>query len=375
MADALVVGGGLAGGALAARLASAGIDVTLIEREPGPRDKVCGEFLSAEAARYLAASGLDLHQLGAVPLHRVRLVSGARTASVDLPFTAVSLSRQVLDEAMLALASRRGAQVIRGRKVTRLTRDGQGWRARLEDGASSTAPAVFLATGKHDLFGHGRPAGRHDDLVAFKLHHRLVPEQARENDGHVELVLFDGGYAGLSPVEDGRANLCLLVSKARLARHRHRWGALREALLEESGHLRARLAGAEACAPRPLALSCIPYGHLVRGAAEPGLWRLGDQAAVIPSFSGDGMSIALHSAELAASHFLDGRSADAFQRQLADDVARPLALATALSRLLVRPGPQRLLAALAAAVPGVMSKVAFHTRVPDAALARALKAA
>lgn len=369
MLDAVVIGGGPAGAALATRLARGGRDVVLAEREAGPVDKVCGEFLSREAGLYLASLGLDLAALGAVPIEAVRLCERGHGAAVKLPFAALSLSRRALDEALLSRAAAAGATIRRGAKVHALSRAGAGWSARLEDGTSIEARAAFLTTGKHDLRGLKRPPGLQDDLVAFKLHWRLAPAQAAELERHVELVLFEGGYAGLQPVEEGRANLCLLVRRPRLAALGQRWDNLLSAMRAESPHLDARLAGAAPCWPRPLALSAIPYGHVRRRA--DGIWRLGDQAAVIPSFSGDGMSIALHSAQLAAETYLAGKSADAFQQRLARDVRGQVLLATLLSRGLVwRPGQAALVAA-ARLWPGLMAAVAVHTRVSDAALSRA----
>ncbi len=49
------------------------------------------------------------------------------------------------------------------------------------------------------------------------------------------------------------------------------------------------------------------------GSDEPaGLYRLGDQMAVTPSFSGDGMSIALHTAFAAVETHLAGEDALAY---------------------------------------------------------------
>ena len=304
MIDAVVVGGGPAGAALATRLAQAGREVVLVEREALPADKVCGEFLSREAGHYLSLLGLCLPALGAVPIDALRLCEGGRVATVALPFAAWSLSRRVLDEALLARAAEAGATIRRGAKVERLEPSGAGFRARLGDGAAIDAGAAFLATGKHDLRGFKRPAGLQDDLVAFKQHFHLSREQTAELSRHVELVLFEGGYAGLSLVEEGRANLCLVVRRRRFAELGQRWDRLLAAMRAGSPHLDTRLAGSSPCGPRPLALSAIPYGHVRRRST--GIWHLGDQAAVIPSFSGDGMSIALHSAELAARAFLAG---------------------------------------------------------------------
>jgi len=71
--DAAVIGGGVAGPALAAELAHAGRSVILFEKEKMAHDKVCGEFISHEGVRYLHDLGVSLEELGAVPIRHVRL--------------------------------------------------------------------------------------------------------------------------------------------------------------------------------------------------------------------------------------------------------------------------------------------------------------
>ncbi len=359
---ALVIGGGIAGAALAAHLAQAGRRVLLVERRDGPHDKVCGEFISGEAALYLDDLGVDLAALGAIRMRVVRLAAGQRVATVPLPFPAFSLSRRALDEALLDAASERGAQIRRGCGVRALAwRDG-AWAAHLDGGETVAADEVFLATGKHDLRGWKRPPGTQNDLVAFKLHWRLAREEAAGLGAGVELVLFPGGYAGLEPVEGGVANLCLVVRQRQFAALGRRWDALLASLRAASPHLHGRLAGALACAPRPLAIASIPYGHVATVGRGP--WLLGDQAAVIPSFSGDGIAIALHSARLAADIHLAGGTADEFQRRLAHDVAGQVRRATLMSRLLVRPAGQVAAAAAARLLPGIVAGIARTTRIP-----------
>jgi flavin-dependent dehydrogenase len=178
-------------------------------------------------------------------------------------------------------------------------------------------------------------------------------------------VLFDGGYAGLQPVEGGRLNLCLLVDGARF-RSLGGWPALLAGLLREPGL--APLADARALLARPLAISRVPYGHLAR-TSDDGLWRLGDQAAVIPSFCGDGMAIALESGRLAAAMLAAGGGASDYQRALLARTRRPVRLAMAALRMTRHPvGRMAALAGLAA-VPGAIGLFARLTRVADTGVA------
>ncbi len=293
----LVVGGGVAGAGVATLLARGGARVTLVERDAEPRHKVCGEFLSTEACESLRSMGLDVRALGAVEVRHLRLAGGGRCAGHDLPFVAQSLTRRTLDEAMLGMAAESGVTVMRGERVEGLERDGKVWRARMSGGRVMEARDVFLASGKHDVRGHARPEGPQGGLIAFKQYFSVSERQRAELSGAIELILFRGGYAGLQMVEGGCANLCLLVDARRYREVGGSWAALLCALGAESEHLRERLDGAEAMLERPLSLSRIPYGFVRREAGEPGLWCMGDQTAVIPSFSGDGMSIALHTAQ------------------------------------------------------------------------------
>jgi flavin-dependent dehydrogenase len=369
MTDALVVGGGPSGAALAIRLAASGRKVVLLERSTGPTDKVCGEFLSGEAVTSLVSLGLDLRGLGGVTIDALRLCVRDKVSAVALPFRAISLSRRTLDEALLRRAIRTGATVRRAMKVNHISRLGSLWSARTTDGVEFAGRNAFLATGKHDLRSHRRPVGMQDDLVAFKLHWQLTAEQSAALHGHVELVLFRGGYAGLQLIESGRANLGLVIDRRRFHALGQCWERVLESMRVESPLLDARLTDAVPCFKRPLALSAIPYGY-VRDQAD-GIWRLGDQAAVIPSFTGDGMSLALHSADLAASTYLRGGSAYQYQKRFAHDVSRQVRRATILSRALLR-GPGQLALSMAARLwPSLITAIASHTRVSDRAIAHA----
>ena len=353
MTSPLIIGGGLAGTAAGIDLAHAGHAPLLLEREIGPHDKICGEFLSGEAVAALAGLGVDARRLGAVPITRVEINTGHRQAAAALPFPALSLSRRVLDEAMLDRAAAAGVAVQRGVSV----------RGLADDVAQTTtgdiaAPALLLATGKHDVRGLPRPDG--PDEIGFKMYFR-DPTLSRRLAGAVAVTFFDGGYAGLQPVEGGRLNLCLLVNGAHY-RELGNWPALLARLTREPAL--AALADAEPLLPRPLAISRVPYGHLA-GPTTDGLWRLGDQAAVIPSFCGDGMAIALESGRLAATMLAQGATAADYQRVLLTRTRRPVRLA--MAALAVARHPLGRLAAMAglSAIPGGLALLARLTRVAD----------
>lgn len=366
----IVVGGGPAGSAAAAALAGAGRAVTVIERAPEASDKVCGDFLSAEAAEMLLAGGVDVGSLGPAAITRLRFINGRRAADTALPFTGFGLTRRALDEALLRHAAARGATVLRGHAVRALRRDGCALIAEAGALGELRSHAVVLASGKHDLRGLARAQKSSGGLIGFKSYFHLAPAQTEALRGYVEIILFDGGYAGLQLVEGGRANLCLLVSGPAFQRAGGTWEPFLARLCEQAPHLSARLDGAQATAARPVSIARIPYGFIHRAvpADPPGLFRIGDQACVIPSMTGDGVSIALHSGRAAARAVLGGQDAAGHHRSLARAVSGQIRLAMAAHTASTFADLQPWVVAACRAAPGLMRLIASRTRVRSPSL-------
>jgi flavin-dependent dehydrogenase len=372
--DALVVGGGPAGAALARELAAAGRSVALLERDSETRHKVCGEFLSPEAIPLLAAAGVDLVSLGAQRIHALRIAGRDVIAEVELPEAGWALTRLALDQALLARAKDAGAEVLCGFNVQSLERnpgvaDG-GWQAQTSNTEHSAmriqGGEAFLATGKHDLRGWARETkSTQSELVALKMYFALSPEQQSRLAGHVELIVYPGGYTGLQPVEAGRANLCVLIQRSKLQQLGGRWQSLLDYMQQHSTHLANRLSGARPLLARPLAISSIPYGFRAKQERSfQGPWRLGDQAAVIPSFCGDGMAIALDTAHRAAQMYLCGSSQADFQREVYRRISGRIRLATHISKLIV---VAPWITQVAGYWPPVIRKIFTATRVTSTA--------
>ena len=356
----LIVGGGPAGTAAAITLARFGAKPMLIERSRETGDAICGGFLSWRTLETLPQLGVDADSLNPAPTTHVRLFAGGgRTATAPLPRPARSVSRRKLDTVLLAAAEAAGAGIERGMAVR-----GIEDTVRLDDGTELRPDALFLASGKHDVRGLARPAdarGR-DPTLCLRVRIAAAPGLTRLVGDAIELHLFDRGYCGIALQEDGSANLCMAVHRSRL----NEAGdpeALLIALGEECPALGARLAyrsGSEAID----AIANVPYGWRVR-EGRAGLFRLGDQAGVIPSLAGEGMGIALASGASAAEAFARGgvEAAVDWQAHFAHRIELPIAMARTIAALGERPASAGALVAVARLAPSLVDWAARLTRV------------
>ena len=364
MTDAIVIGAGPAGAAAAIGLARAGAKTLLLERTRETGDALCGGFLSWHSLARIDALGIDRAALGGQQVTRVRLFAGRRHSETSLPHAAMGVSRCRLDTVLQAAAVAAGADMQRGVHATAI--DGQSLQTR--DGATLAAPSLFLAAGKHGFRGFPRDPARwqqHDPVMGLRL--RLPPHTALERliGDAVELHLFDRGYAGLVRQEDGSANLCLAAHKSRLDEAGGEPAALLRALGDSHPMLGERLAFAD-WSQSIDAIGHVPYGWRTAETA-PGLFRLGDQAGVIPSLAGEGMGLALASGDAAVATWRrgGGRAAPAFQRALAARMTRPFGIASAVWRIGEDPRTANGLTLLAAAFPSLVRWASQATRLRD----------
>jgi len=307
-ADLLVVGGGPAGAAAASEAAATGLRVVLAEASPGPRDAVCGEFLSAEALPLLR--DLDIldavREAGPAEILRARFTAPReRELRFDLPGDrSLGISRRTLDEVMRAGAAARGATLLRGAKFHAPIRDASG---RVVGAVLETAdgPVRVEASALIGADGRCSAVARSLGLDAVARGARRCAIRAHFEPGRgmvdlaesVEIHVFAGGYVGMQPVQDGRVNVSAVIDE-KLARALG-GGALSIliAAASRSPAARARLEGARpAGAPRSL----FPLDRRRRAVLGDGFLLAGDAACVVPPFAGEGITSAIHSGLLAA---------------------------------------------------------------------------
>ncbi len=315
--DAIAIGGGLAGSAFALELARHGARTAVIERTPHAQLKVCGDFLSAEAQHLLAYLGLEMAGMGATHIETFRLVTGKQSATATLPFAGAGLSRLTLDEALLKAAQEAGAEIIRGEGVTAL--EPVGAQVAVRTGSRTVeAECAALATGKHNLRGWPRTPG---DMTAYKIQLSLSQEASRALDGVVQLVSYRGGYIGACNVENEEATICWLMDARAMKEVGPEWTAHLDYISGHSPAIGDLLAGGRFLSARPAAVSSIPYGYMRRAVIAPNVYPVGDQLSVIPSFTGDGTSLALASGLAAARAVLGNRTAQGFQSELLERIS------------------------------------------------------
>lgn len=359
--DPLIIGGGPAGAAAAIHLLCAGAQPTIIERQKETGDALCGGFLSWRTLERLERLGISSEMLGGHGVTVLRLFISGRSYEIPLPGTAICLSRKRLDSLLLGEAQRLGAKLRQG--VAAQSHGPEGLR--LDNGDLLQAESLFLATGKHDLRGLQRPraAAGADPMLGLRLKLPPAPDLRTKLSGYIEMHFIPGGYLGLVLHETGETNACMAVRKSRLREAGGDPAAFFQRLADSSPALADRLAGMSSATPVD-AIGHIPYGWRAR-QGEPGIFRLGDQAGVIASFAGEGIGLALASAECAASHWKHGGGAAAlvYQKAFARQLRTPMRVAQGIASWSARPEFAKIPAALFSAYPALAGIWAKASRI------------
>jgi flavin-dependent dehydrogenase len=352
--DVAIVGAGLAGTTLAARLARRGVHVLVLERSPAWHWRAGGVFASPAAVEELRRVGLSDSTIPALaePIPAMRLETPAGT-TVRLTYgadtggpTAVGFDRSGLDPVLERLAIDAGAIVERGVTVHAVH---LGTPNVLDLGDRQIAARIVVgADGTHSIVaraaGVARPA-RLPPRIGLTWH-VTDPRPPTNPAADARMVVGSDAYVGLARVPGGRLNIGVVLGRS--------WGA--------------RLAGDGAAAtvervlqtvPRrdddPIDWAAAPICDSIAGAsplgvrvtrrAGPGWFLVGDAAGFLDPFTGEGIHRALVSTDLATRAIAAaltrdgdaGRAADAYDRAMIRRFGTKDAVSWLVQTFLARP--------------------------------------
>jgi flavin-dependent dehydrogenase len=312
MPHAIIIGAGPAGSIAALALARARWRVTLIEQSRFPRDKVCGECVSALGIEALRSLGLlaALERHRPVALRRAVLhAMDGESAAIELAEPMWGLSRQALDSTLLEQAIQAGADLLQPARA-QAVRGGAApaveVRELLTNRCSTlAADAVLIADGKAALLAE-RPTATGD--FGLKTHFANV-------DAPIDAIgLFGvrGHYGGVAPIEGERWNAAFSVGADLLHDARGDLDALFARIISSSAALSRQFRQARRCGE--WLASPLPRHGVVPDWPQ-NVIPIGNAAAALEPIGGEGMGLAMHSARLAAHCIVAGGSPGALRRE------------------------------------------------------------
>lgn len=307
--DVIIVGGGLAGLVSAILLSDQGWEVLLIEKKSYPFHRVCGEYISNEVLPLLENIGVNPFDHGAVAIDRFCLSSpDGYFAETPLPLGGFGISRYTLDHALCLRARSAGAEIWENTIVHEINEEG-GNHTVLTNQHSPVTSGMVIGT-----FGKRSNLDRVMDRSFFRQKSPYVGIKAHYewdmSEDLVELHTFEGGYCGVSKVEEGRVNVCYMVDREIFKRAGGVAG-MPGNVLSRNPFLKRVFTNAKPLFQPPIAINEISFSP--KTLIEDHVVMAGDAAGMITPLCGNGMAMAIRSAWMAS---------DSVHRFLAGEISR-----------------------------------------------------
>ncbi|WP_343321967.1 NAD(P)/FAD-dependent oxidoreductase [Sphingobacterium multivorum] len=297
--DVIIIGGGLAGLTSALHLSKQGFSVTLIEKHDFPRHKVCGEYVSNEVLPYLHWLQVDVESLRPTHIRELEFTTeGGQMNRVRLPLGGIGISRYALDDLLYQRVKGTGCTIVIA-TVTGVSFSNDTFAVSFQDQVLRSK-IVLGAYGKRSNV---------DQLLSRDFITKTSPWMAVKahysgdfpND-LIALHHFEGGYCGISKVEDDQINLCYLADVKTFKRYKN-IGDYQKYVLSKNRHLQCFFEQSRLLFDKPLAISQFSFDQ--KSAVENHMLMIGDTAGLIHPFCGNGMAMAIHSAKMASELIVD----------------------------------------------------------------------
>ena len=298
--DVIIIGGGLAGLCNAIHLSKLGKKVLLIEKNEYPKHKVCGEYISNEVLPYLDFLEVNPFDFGAVRINKFQLsTTKSNIISAKLPLGGFGISRYTLDLVLSEKAKENGVMILQD-TVLDVTFLKDFFQVETKQNSIFTSKIAIGAFGKRSLLDvkMGRNfIQKKSPYLGVKIH---VKGNFKED--LVALHNFKGGYCGVSKVENNAINLCYITNYATFKQYKN-IEDFQEQVVFKNNYLKEIFHSSEALFEKPLSISQISFE--TKKPVENHILMCGDSAGMIHPLCGNGMSMAIQSAQLASKLILN----------------------------------------------------------------------
>ncbi|WP_281234005.1 NAD(P)/FAD-dependent oxidoreductase [Flavobacterium gelatinilyticum] len=362
--DVVIIGGGLAGLAGAVHLSKQGLQVILIEKTAYPRHKVCGEYISNEILPYLNWLDIDVSELHPTAISNFEFTAqNGTTAKTKLPLGGFGISRYTLDHFLFEKAVQNGCQVIT-ETVTDIS---------FADDLFTIKTSEQILSSKIVLGAYGKRSNidqvlsrdfisKKSPWLAVKAHYK--------GDFDTDLVAlhnFQGGYCGISKVENGLINICYLADYETFKKYKN-IDDYQKAVLYKNKKLKLVLENSTQVFDKPLTISQISFDKKL--PVENHILMIGDTAGLIHPMCGNGMAMAIHSAKIAAELVIDFHHGKIESRSVLEkryvtawkkNFSRRMFIGRILARVLTHKKFTHIMTSAAASMPFILSAIIRQT--------------
>ncbi len=294
-----IIGGGLAGLALAIQCAKAGYTTILIEKETYPFNRVCGEYISMESWDFLTRLGLPLQQMQLPKIINLLITApNGKKIEQPLPLGGFGISRYKIDYDLYNIAKAAGVTIKEGCKVEDISFNSSFFTITTANGTlqAQVAAGCFGKRSNIDVKWNRKfiqtKNNRLNNYMGVKYHIKI-------NWPHDLIALhnFENGYCGISKIEDDRYCLCYLTTAKNLKQSGNTIALLEEQFLKKNPYLKTILETGEKLFTAPVTIAQISFTKKLQ--VENNVLLIGDAAGMITPLCGNGMSMALHGSKLA----------------------------------------------------------------------------
>ncbi|TRX35725.1 NAD(P)/FAD-dependent oxidoreductase [Flavobacterium sp. ZT3R18] len=360
-----IIGGGLAGLTAAIHLSKMGLKVVLIEKNEYPKHKVCGEYISNEVVPYFNWLALSISELNPTTITKLHFSTvNGKSIYCDLPLGGFGISRFALDAFLCKKAIENGCEVIQ-ENVENVIFENDNFTITTSNNRILNSEIVIGAFGKRSTIDL-----KLNRNFILKKSHWLAVKAHYSGDFPNDLVglhNFEGGYCGVSKVENNAINICYLASYETFKNYKNIDEYQNQVVLKNP-NLELILKNSKLLFDKPLTISQISFDK--KEMVENHILMIGDTAGLIHPLCGNGMAMAIHSAQIVSQLIIKYHNGEIksrnelekkYSKEWDSNFKERLRMGRFLAFLLQKKGLSAVLMKILIKFPSLMSIIIKHT--------------